>query len=457
MTEEPARARPAGRFGLFDGADGMKLRDHLCIGMSLAPTWLANEGWRQPDSGIEGLFSVDFALDIARRAEAAHLDFVFRPDASSLPVPVLDTSFGFASLDPTLLVAALVRETRRIGLVTTISTMFSPPYTIARQLMSLHWMSRGRAGWNVVTALQGHENFGLDEMPSSAERYARAEEAVAAVRALWQSFPAEALLIDRDSGHFADTGRIHPADHHGAHFDIAGPLNIPAYPGPHIPLMQAGASAGGVALAGKVAEMVFGQTLDLPSALRTRAALSAAAQAAGRDPRDLRLLPGLSLYLADTREEAMALFLANHVRIDRDTRLARVRAATGLDLSDWPATRRVLPQDLPEMEAPPANPAHAQVVRDLITRVSPTVEALLASPQVLASVHWQIIGTVEDAFATIVDWFEAGAIDGFIAVPGGSWSSLRLTLEELIPRLAEAGHFRTDYAGDTLADHLNGP
>ena len=262
----------------------MKLRDTLCIGMSLAPTWLRDEGWRRPDSGIEGLFSAEFALDIARRAEAAHLDFVFRPDTHSLPVPVMETSFGFASLDSVLMMAALVQGTSRIGLVPTISTTFGHPYPTARQLMSLHWMSQGRAGCNIVTALQGQQNFGLTEMPSSAERYARAGEFVAAMQALWQSFPAEALRIDRATGQFADTALIRPADHHGAAFDIEGPLNIPAFPGPHIPMMQAGASAGGVALAGQMAEMVFAQTLTLQDALAARQALSRAAEAAGRAP-----------------------------------------------------------------------------------------------------------------------------------------------------------------------------
>ena len=105
----------------------MRLRPKLCIGMSLAPTWLSGEGWRHPDSDIEGLYSSDFALDVARRAEAAHLDFVFRPDASFLPMAVMEQSFGFSSLDPTLLMTAIARETSHIGLMTTISTTFGHP------------------------------------------------------------------------------------------------------------------------------------------------------------------------------------------------------------------------------------------------------------------------------------------------------------------------------------------
>ena len=68
--------------------------------------------------------------------------------------------------------------------------------------------------------------------------------------------------------------------------------------------------------------------------------------------------------------------------------------------------------------------------------------------------HWQIIGTPEDAAAEIASWHDAGAIDGFIAVPGGAPTSLRLTLEELVPMLVESGRFRRDYQGGTLVSHL---
>lgn len=79
---------------------------------------------------------------------------------------------------------------------------------------------------------------------------------------------------------------------------------------------------------------------------------------------------------------------------------------------------------------------------------------MLARPEVLASVHWQVIGTVDDTRTAIIERFEAGADDGFVAVPGGSPESLHLTLEALIPKLADAGYFRTSYLGDMLADHL---
>lgn len=422
--------------------------------MSVAPTWLSGEGWREEDSGIEGLYSSTLALDVARRAEAAHMDFVFRPDASFLPMGVMRQSFGFSSLDPTLLLASIAHETQRIGLLTTVSTTFGHPYQAARQLMSLHWLSRGRAGWNVVTALQGNENFGLPEMPSSEARYARAAEFTEIVQKLWASFPARALLVDKEAGAYADTDLILPIDHHGAQFDVKGPMNLPEYPGPRIPMMQAGGSALGIDLAGQVADMVFAMTPDLDAALTMRKALSDRAIAHHREPRDVRLLPGLSLYLGETRDQALELFLATHRRVDRSQRMARLREFLGLDLTGWPDDRRVTPADLPQGHVSTRCASHVEALRAIIADDRPTVADLLSRPQILASVHWQVIGTVEDAAAEIAQWFRAGAIDGFIAVPGGSVRSMDLLMDGLIPRLVEAGLFRSHYTADTLLGHL---
>lgn len=239
----------------------MTFKKGLHIGMSLAPTWLSGEGWRRADSRVETLFGSDFAMDIARRAEAAHLDFVFRPDVSCVVADALESGSGFTSLDPTVLLAALTRETSRIGLVSTVSTTFFPPYLVARQLQSLNWLSQGRVGWNIVTALQGHENFGLTAMPSAEERYARAAEFTEVVQRLWRSFPQQALCIDRENGVYADPAQVQPINHQGDFLQVQGPLNLPEQ-GARIPLIQAGASDSGRDFAARVADIVFAPTPD---------------------------------------------------------------------------------------------------------------------------------------------------------------------------------------------------
>lgn len=88
---------------------------------------------------------------------------------------------------------------------------------------------------------------------------------------------------------------------------------------------------------------------------------------------------------------------------------------------------------------------HAELLYRAIQRSEMTVNELLQFPDVIGSAHWQVVGTVDDAFTAIRDWFEAGAIDGFIAVPGGSVSSMRIVMEKLVPQLADAGLFRRGY------------
>lgn len=433
---------------------GMGNRKQLHIGMSLAPTWLSGDAWRREDSNVEQLFTVDYYSAIARRAEEAHLDFVFCPDTLFLNIDALGQGAGFTSLDPTMLLTSIANATSHIGLLTTISTTFMPPYVVARQVQSLNWLSKGRAGWNIVTALAGQENFGLSEMPDAEERYDRAAEFVDVVRRLWASYPGEVLKMDRASGQFADASLVKPIAHEGRHLRVKGPLNVPSYGKERIPLIQAGASETGRNFAASIADAVFASTPEMPVAIDLRCDLVARAKANGRSPDAIKLLPGLSLFLAESRNEALDMFMQTHARSDEERRLATIRQITGLDLTGWPKDRRVTAADLPVLTAQPRSRTHTQLLRQLIERRSPTVVELLWRPEVIGSAHWQIIGTAEDALASIREWVEAGAIDGFIAVPGGSVSSMKLFFDRLVPMLVEAGLLRDVYSGPTFANHL---
>jgi FMN-dependent oxidoreductase (nitrilotriacetate monooxygenase family) len=431
----------------------MSQSKHLHIGLSLAPTWQSGDAWRRADSDIEGIYTADFAVELALRAEAAHLDFVFRPDVCSINENQLDAGSGFACLDPSILLAAVSQHTSRIGLVSTVSTIWNPPYVVARQLQSLNWVSRGRIGWNIVTALQGHENFGLSAMPSADERYRRAAEFTEVVRQLWGSFPGDSVLIDREAGRYADAARVEPINHKGEHFRVRGPLNLPAFAA-RIPLIQAGASEAGQDFAASLADVVFAPTPDLQAAQDLRDNLSRRALLHGRNPADVRLLPGLSLYLADTREQARDVFMHTHARLDRTHKLEQIREMTGLDLTTWPDDKPVTPADLPPPPPSPASRTHSHLLRRLLARESLTVSELLRRPEVISAAHWQVIGTAEDAVESIQTWAASGAIDGFIAAPGGSVGSIAVFLEQVMPWLVELGLFRRDYQGLTFMEHL---
>lgn len=426
----------------------------LCIGLSLSATWMKGDGWRRPDSGVEKMDSIDYYIDLAKIAEKAKLDFLFRADYLYVSPQMLGDSANFGSPDPTMIFATIARETERIGLVTTISTTFNPPYVVARQLQSLHWLSNGRAGWNIVTSIEGAENFGDSPMPSAQERYAKAMEFTDVVRKLWGSFPNEAIVMDRESGMFSDRDKVSSINHSGEFFSVKGPLTMPAHKSGSIPFFQAGASDTGRNFASTVADAIFAAMPDLESGVELRNDLRKRAKEHGRNPDAIKVLPGLYFFLADTREEANELHKAAHAHLSMDRRHASLKSVLGLDLSSLALDHRVTADMLPDPNQPVRSRTHAELLRRYITNHQPTVEEVLARPEVVGSAHWVSVGTVDDVVSDIIERFEAGAIDGFIALPGGSEKSMEIFFEKLMPQLVERGLFRSQYTGVTLREHL---
>ncbi|MBO6770216.1 MULTISPECIES: NtaA/DmoA family FMN-dependent monooxygenase [unclassified Thalassospira] len=432
----------------------MTTRKHIHIGLSVAPTWLMNDAWRRDDSNVENVFSTDFFVEIAKRAEKAKIDFLFRPDTLFMKPEMIAGSPGFSSLDPTIQLAALAEHTSKIGLVTTASTTFYPPYIVARQIQSLNILSKGRVGWNIVTSLDGNENFGISEMPSSEDRYRQAAEFSDVVHKLWASYPSDAIIADRESGTYGTPDALTRIDHHGEFYNVAGPLNTPAFGNGKVPLFQAGASPAGRNFAASVAHAIFAATPDPEVARELRSDLRERAASKGRDPDDIRILPGLNMYLAPTREEAREIFAQTHARMDPRRMIAKVKELIALDLTDHPMDARVTADMLPPADTVVRSKTHGDLVRRVIERDQPTVKDLLIRPEVMGSSHWIVVGTPEDAVNEIAAWADINAGDGIIALPSGSHQSVDLFLDQVVPGLQERGLFRTEYSGHTLADHL---
>ncbi|QCQ16242.1 LLM class flavin-dependent oxidoreductase [Microbacterium sp. RG1] len=347
----------------------------LLAGFSTAPTWMRAAAWRRADSRVEELFSGGPIVEAVVMAEAAGFDIAFRPDALTLPLETIGRDPAHFGLDPIVQAAQLAVATRRIGLITTVSATFAEPYTVARQLVSLEHLAPGRIGWNVVTSRSGDTQFTSPRPPTSAERWQRAEELIDLVESLRRGFRTDAFIADREAGVLIDVDHIRASDHVGAHFRVAGPLPLPAPSAGPLPLMVAGAGEASVSLAGRRADAMFAAAIHAEEAAAQRAAIHDAAALTGRARRP-RLLPGLSLLLADSREEAF--------EIERDT---------------YP----------PDYGRPAVGP------------------------------HWSVVGTAADAVAAIAARARAGSIDGFIAFPIGSWRSVQLLCDAVMPRLRELG------------------
>ncbi|MDA2891583.1 LLM class flavin-dependent oxidoreductase [Mycolicibacterium sp. BiH015] len=104
--------------------------------------------------------------------------------------------------------AALAATTERIGLVAVVDTTDDIPFEVARRLVTLDHLSRGRAGW----ACDGSGEF------------------IAVVTKFWESWAPGAVLADRVTGHYVDPGRIHAVEHRGQRFTVRGVGTLPARP-----------------------------------------------------------------------------------------------------------------------------------------------------------------------------------------------------------------------------------
>ncbi|PFY30055.1 LLM class flavin-dependent oxidoreductase [Bacillus toyonensis] len=403
----------------------------------------------------ESMFNsgIDEQVELALQAEEAKLDFVFKADYLVAHPDLIARNKGNVMLDPTLLFTAIAYATEKIGVVTTASTSFYPPYILARQLQSLNWISNGRVGWNIVTSIDGAENFGETGMPPSEERYAKAAECTELVRKLWRSHPYEVLKVDNTE---VIREMVKPIEHSGEYFEVKGPLNIPQHISGEMPLFQAGASEAGRNFAASVADAIFAAMPDIESGIELRQNLRRRAEKHGRKQDDVRVLPGLYFFIGDTYEEALEMHRQAHQHLTMEKRLALLEMVLGLDARGILLESKIKEDMLPSREQTVRSKTHAELLRNFIIKNEPTVEQILERPEVVCSAHWVAIGTPQDVFQQIMERFEAGALDGFIAIPGGPQKSLDLFFSEVIPLFVKAGIFREEYTGSTLREHLEG-
>lgn len=420
----------------------MSTKKQLCIGLCLISRQKEDSIF---DSGINE------QVELAKRAEKSKLDFVFKADYLVAHPDLIARNKGNVILDPTLLFTAIAYATEKIGVVTTASTSFYPPYILARQLQSLNWISNGRVGWNIVTSIDGAENFGETEMPPSEERYAKAAECTALVRKLWGSHPNDVLKVDN-----ADAIRemVKPIEHNGEYFKVKGPLNIPQHMSGEMPLFQAGASESGRNFAASVADAIFAAMPDVESGIELRQDLRRRAEQHGRKQDDIRVLPGLYFFIGDTYEEALEMHRQAHQHLTKEKRYSLLEMVLGLDARGIPLESKITEEMLPNRDQTVRSKTHAELLRNYIIKNEPTVEQILERPEVVGSAHWVAVGTAQDVAKQIMDRFEAGALDGFIAIPGGPPKSLDLFLSRVIPLFVKAGVFREEYTGSTLREHL---
>jgi len=320
--------------------DMKQAQRQMHLGAFLMETGHHLAAWRHPSVQANAGTSLQAYVALAQSAERACFDAIFLADnvAANL-APGAHRAARSDRLDPLTLLPALAAVTQRIGLVATATTSYNEPYHIARKFATLDHLSGGRAGWNLVTSDNAAEaeNFNRSSHFAHAERYARAHEFHQVVTGLWDSWGDNSFVRDQANGVYYDPATVHTLNHQGRFFSVKGPLNVPRSPQGWPVVVQAGASEDGRVLAAQTADVVFTAHPDLKAAQIFYQDMKARAIAVGRAPESLKIMPGLSVIVGRTEEEAQQRFAELQALIHPEVGVALLARMLGnFDLSAYP-------------------------------------------------------------------------------------------------------------------------
>lgn len=392
--------------------------------------------WRHPQAHVTAGVDIDHYVQLARTAEAAKFDMIFCEDAAGVReanVNIASQTSRSIGFEPISLLAALAIQTSRIGLVSTASTSYNEPYGLARTFLSLDHLSGGRAGWNLVTSASPIEaaNFGSTGLRPHADRYERAREFAAVVAGLWRG---------------VDNGDL---NHDGQSFSVRDALDLPRSPQGAPAMVQAGASEDGKDLAARTADVVFTAAQTFEEAKAFYDDLKGRLATYGREPDDIKIMPGVAPVVAVTESEAREKYEELQELIPDDVGVALL--SSYLSISDlW---RYPIDGPLPDLPASEGMQSRQALVIEQSRRDNLSIRQL-ARHFAGARGHWRIVGTPAQIADELQARFEGGAADGFNVMPSYFPGELDTFAALVVPELQRRGLFRTEYEGRTLREHL---
>ncbi len=352
--------------------------------------------------------------------------------------------------DPAMLVPAMAYATENLGFAFTSSVLQSHPFAFARQMSTLDHLTRGRVAWNIVTSYLPNAglNFGLDGLPSHDERYDLADEYLDVVYKLWEgSWEDDAVLRDTELGIYADPAKVHPINHVGKHFNVAGPHLSEPSPQRTPLLFQAGSSTRGRRFAAKHAECMFivDSRRSLTGAASVISDVRSQAARNGRHPEDIQFFQGLSPVVGGTEAEAKVKEAEYLEQFSTEGALAHLSGSIGIDLSDIDLDQPLKSIDTRSMRGMvkgliESTPDQTQTFRDLI-RTRNAGQFLTGSPEQIAD--------------ALQDWQKAG-VDGFNLIYSVTPGTFVDFIEAVVPILQKRGLMQKEYAPGPLREKIFG-
>jgi FMN-dependent oxidoreductase (nitrilotriacetate monooxygenase family) len=403
-------------------------------------------------------------IELAKKLEAAKFHAIFFADVlggydvykgpANLE-PTIPAGSQFPINDPLYSIPALAAATESISFGVTASTTYDAPYAQARRFSTVDHLSKGRVGWNIVTSYldSAARNFGLNTQIEHDERYRIADEYLNVTYKLWEGSWRDDAVKNDHSG-YADPRGVRQINHKGQYFNVPGPhLCEPSSQRTPF-LLQAGTSSAGRSFAAKHAEAIFlnGHAPELirPSvdSIRKQAA------DLGRDPKEIKIIGGVLVIVAETDEAAQAKFEDLLKYGDHEGALALFGGWSGYDLAKYDED-----QDFRFVEAP--------AVRSMVNHWASTVPGkddtkwnrrTIAEFLLVGGNGAKVIGSPKTVADELERWVELGDLDGFNL----SYASVPDTFDDvikyLLPELRRRGIFWNDYAvkGGTMRENFYG-
>ena len=415
--------------------------------------------WRHPATE-HGFLDASYYQKLGRTLEEGCFDLMFFDDRLAMPgiyggsvAEAVRLGARPVKLDLSVVLGLLAGATEHIGLGATYSTTYYSPFHVARTFATLDHLSGGRAAWNVVTSVNDSEaqNYGMKEVLDHDARYDRADEFLEATTGLWDSWEDDALVLDRESGTFADPEKVHELNYEGEWFSVRGPLTVPRSPQGRPVLLQAGSSGRGQAFAARWAELIFTGDPGIEVARSHYKGQKESIAEAGRDPDTVKMLPMAYTVVGESRahaEEREQVFLNDLV--DPKASLTLLSELMNHDFSDM-ALEDPITDELIETVS-----GIRGLVQNLRKHIGGDTLTLadLAGHRATLLQGPRFVGTGPEVADQMQEWFEGDACDGFVIaathVPGAYEDVVRL----VVPELQRRGVFRDRYTGATLRENL---
>jgi FMN-dependent oxidoreductase (nitrilotriacetate monooxygenase family) len=342
--------------------------------------------------------------------------------------------------------------TKHLGFGLTASLSFEHPYTFARRLSTLDHLTKGRAGWNIVTSYldSGAKNIGLVGQTAHDDRYDVADEYLEVCYKLWEgSWADDAVLRDRERRLFTDPQKVRPIGHRGRFFQVPGIHLSEPSPQRTPVLYQAGASSRGRRFAGAHAECVFVATPSKAVLKRAVADIHASVAEAGRDPRAVKIFNLHTVIIDETDAKAEAKHREYREHVDLDGALALGSGWMGIDFSqywlDEPLRHIRTNAVQSSVDAfSSADPSKVWTVRELAEWIG------------IGGLGPLTVGGPQKVADELQAWAEETNVDGFNLAYAVTPETFEDIVHHLVPELQRRSAYKTAYRPGTLRQKLFG-